>query len=477
MSPSTRRFSVASKDLSIDDRRTACLIRRPTGSLQARVLEEREDLIVMLGHMLPESAIGWVGESPVQETFESCFKPADRDQEPMRGELTLIPAIPESESAVEEFEQSPGEANGSSGRGLQKNLAAADEVLQALLMQSLQEPVIGHPPVMRHFSGPVHPQGLFQDIMAPAVADDEERGRLGDERPHPLEESADLPTGFVRIEDSASPNDGLDPPVRRLYALSRSKDDLGSTPTSQGDSIEVIQTPGNIAVGQAQAVFHQRYHRLSVRSELDGGGPRGVGGLKRMTSLVSLAAAETASDRDIEAPEDRLSGNLFLELTDRLKRLQIPSAVRAGRRQRDRNDLIDLLGCSSVGMKAVARPSFAARRLGVGLGGSLGKRSGLPFLGPGRLLELADEFRHLAFEIRDLVFKLRDFAVAWVGRFPAVGHMDLRVSPEIQHRRRKKDSSYCEYTSRRANGSDSSQGGYSGLRNVSVLRRFQCETR
>ena len=129
LSPSSRRFSVTSKDLAIDDRRTTCLIRRPTGSLQAWVLEEREDLIVMLGHMVPESEIGWVGQSPVQETFESCFKPADGDQEPMRGELPLVPAIPEREGAVEEVEQSPGEANGSSGRGLQKNLAATDQVL------------------------------------------------------------------------------------------------------------------------------------------------------------------------------------------------------------------------------------------------------------------------------------------------------------------------------------------------------------
>jgi hypothetical protein len=193
--------------------------------------------------------------------------------------------------------------------------------------------------------------------------------------------------------------------VGRIHPLSRSKDHLGSAPTGEGDPIEVIQSAGDVAVGQAQAVLHQRHHRLGVRSELDGGGTRGVGGLKRGTSLVSLAAAQTAPDFDIEAPKDGLSRNLFLELTDRLYRLQFPSAIRAGRRQRDRNNLINLLGCSSVGMETIARPSFTARRLGVGLGSSLGKRSGLPFLGPERLLELSDEVRQLAFEIGDLIFR------------------------------------------------------------------------
>ncbi len=153
-----------------------------------------------------------------------------------------------------------------------------------------------------------------------------------------------------------------------------------------------------------------------------------------MTPLVSLAAAQTAPDFDIEAPKDGLSRNFFLELTDRLYRLQIPSAVRAGRRQGNRNDLINFLGCRSVGMETIARPAFTARRLGVGFGRTLGKRGGLSLLGPERPLELSDEVRQLPFEIGDLIFKVRDFTIAWIGCFPAVSHYDLRVSPEIQHR-------------------------------------------
>jgi hypothetical protein len=143
LSASPRRLSVSAKDLAIDDRWTACLIRRPTGSLQPRVLEEGEDLIVMLGHMVPEPEIGFVGQAPVQKTLEPCFQPANGDQQSMRGEFTLVSAIPESESAVEEFEQSSGKTDRSSGRALQKTLAPSDQMLQALLMQGLQEPVVG----------------------------------------------------------------------------------------------------------------------------------------------------------------------------------------------------------------------------------------------------------------------------------------------------------------------------------------------
>jgi hypothetical protein len=210
---------------------------------------------------------------------------------------------------------------------------------------------------------------------------------------------------------------------------------------------------------------------------LDGGGTRGVGGLKRVPSLVSLAAPHTAADRDIEAPEDGLSGDLLLELTDRLERLQISSAVRAGSRQGDRNDLIDLPGRRSVGMKTVVWTCFPTGRFGVEFGSSLGKGSRLPLLGPVRLLELAEDLRELTFEVGDASFELRDLAVAWVGCFPAVSHFDLRVSPEIQHRRGRKDSSYIAGNRLRANGSDSSLGTYSGLGNMRALRRFQFGTR
>jgi hypothetical protein len=157
---------------------------------------------------------------------------------------------------------------------------------------------------------------------------------------------------------------------------------------------------------------------------------------------MSLATTHTAADRDVEAPEDGLSGDFLLELTDRLNRLQIPSAVRAGWRQGDRNHLVDLRGRSSVGMKTVVRTCFPAGRFGVDLGSSLGKGSRLPLLGPVGLLELAKDLRELTFEVGDASFEFRDLAVAWVGCFPAVSHLDLRVSPEIQHRRRRKGSSY-----------------------------------
>jgi hypothetical protein len=85
-------------------------------------------------------------------------------------------------------------------------------------------------------------------------------------------------------------------------------------------------------------------------------------------------------------------------------------------------------------MKAVLRALFAAQRLGIGLGISLGKRSGLPLLGPERLLELAEGLRELTFEVDDASFELRDLAVTWIRCFPAVSAFDLRVSPEIRKR-------------------------------------------
>jgi hypothetical protein len=147
----------------------------------------------------------------------------------------------------------------------------------------------------------------------------------------------------------------------------------------------------------------------------------------RFLTMRRIISGEILFPRERSEKETKIgsrSGDLLLELTDRLERLQIPSAVRAGTRQGHPNDLVDLPRRSSVGMKTVVRTCFPAGRFGVELGSSLGKGRGLPLLGPVGLLELAEDLRELTFEVGDASFEFRDLAVAWV-----VGRMFPRCQP------------------------------------------------
>ena len=97
---------------------------------------------------------------------------------------------------------------------------------------------------------------------------------------------------------------------------------------------------GDLAVRQAGVLVQVGDGRVGVGSELAGGGPQGVGGLKRVSGLNAFAAAMAVADVQVEATDDRPAGNLGLVLSGGEVLGGRTAAVRAGVGQRHVDDLI-----------------------------------------------------------------------------------------------------------------------------------------
>ena len=115
-----------------------------------------------------------------------------------------------------------------------------------------------------------------------------------------------------------------------------------------------------------------------------------------------LAAAVAVADVDAEPADERLAGNLGLELFGDIGFDEVSPAVRASVGEVGFEVLVHLFGqrLDPTGMSA-AVIGFAAGRFGVGLGFTFAKGSGLPLTGALRLLELPGDVGNLGFELSD----------------------------------------------------------------------------
>ena len=160
---------------------------------------------------------------------------------------------------------------------------------------------------------------------------------------------------------------------------------------------------GALAIRDAEAVLQVGGEPEQPRSELDGGGPQGVGGLLGVAALDAAVAGRAANHRDAEASDDRLGlgqVDLILVVDGDRGLVQRGVAPRTIRRERDLDGAIDLLGCRS-GSMAGGMSRLAARSLGVGLGRPLGEGRGLPLARSSGLLQLGLESLDLGTEFVD----------------------------------------------------------------------------
>lgn len=479
LGPSAPRITVASKDLSIGYRRTDGLIGRPTGGLEPGLLEEKEEFVVMSLQMPCEPGVDWVGKAPAQEPLQSSFQPTDRDRQTLPRDLSLVPAVAQTEGVSQKVQDRAGKAYGSSSRALQNRPTSSLDVSHALLMISLFKEVVGHPAIVNHVPGPVGSQHLLRNVVSPAVSDLEERGRAGDDDPHPLEPAADLPSGLVGIDHAASPDDDLDPAVGGLGAIRDAHHDLRRSAARQKQSEEVSKDHPHVAVRNADLVLKERRHGLGIGSQLSSRCSKGVGGLERMASLHMPAAALTMSDGYVEPSDDRLLRDLLLILRQGLIQDGTPATL-AATRQRDRDNLVDVIRDGAMSLVAIVPAGLSAAAFGIGNGVALGKRGGLPPLGAKGFVELLKSRFELPLEIGDAAFELRCL-LAKLGVLPPklvefflclfVAHR-LRVSPEIQHRWSGKDSSRWGRRRPTVCVSDSSSRGWSYLKKMRGRRRF-----
>ena len=114
----------------------------------------------------------------------------------------------------------------------------------------------------------------------------------------------------------------------------------------------------------------------------------GVGGLPRMAPLHATATRLAAADGDVKRPNEGADdGHIDLELLGGVRAVHGPGAVRAARRQRDADSLMDVARLRPGDATAIARPRLAAGPLGPAGRRSLGERGRLPFRRPVRRVQ------------------------------------------------------------------------------------------
>jgi hypothetical protein len=114
------------------------------------------------------------------------------------------------------------------------------------------------------------------------------------------------------------------------------------------------------------------HHGLSVGADGRAGGPQGVTGLKRMSSLHAFLTAGAPAHVHTEFPSHFLDHHLLLRLN--FDACPPDRGFAAGRAivQDGLVLLIKTTGRLAMGMPPIGLPGFAARPLGIGLGRSLG---------------------------------------------------------------------------------------------------------
>ena len=124
-----------------------------------------------------------------------------------------------------------------------------------------------------------------------AGADDVDRGDLAAEDPQPGAESAHTPAGLVGMDDMALAQGFQEEVIRGPGQVGEA---LLGTDEGTGADVEVavgLQEVTDLAVADAEAVFHLGGHGQDDGAEGIAGGADGVGDLLGVPSLPVLAAA------------------------------------------------------------------------------------------------------------------------------------------------------------------------------------------
>ena len=102
------------------------------------------------------------------------------------------------------------EGGGAADGRLQQGLAAAAQVVEALLVVGPEEPVIGRPAVMDHHAIIVCSDNRFGDLVPAPDVDVIQRHPGRDESVHPGELAADAPAGLVGYDPRGYGHGGED---------------------------------------------------------------------------------------------------------------------------------------------------------------------------------------------------------------------------------------------------------------------------
>jgi hypothetical protein len=287
-------------------------------------------------------------------------------------------AVTQVEPGPEQFSHPTRETHGPASRRRLHLVAPPQQVLQALLVVSVDEPVVGRPAVLDHGAVVIEAQdGLGHGAAAGRV--DDVSGRLWpDQGVQPGRVSAHPPPRLVGHDPFRLAHGLADGLVDRLAARGGPQHGLNTAAATEGDAKEAFQAAGDLAVREPTLLVEFDDGGLGVGPQLSRGGTQGVGCLQGVAPLDPAAALAALADVDVELPVDGLARDLDLELLGDAGFFEGAAAVGADVGQGGLVDLVDLFGAGrlAVGLGAVLITGLTAGLLGLVLGLALGEGSG-----------------------------------------------------------------------------------------------------
>ena len=90
-----------------------------------------------MAQVFGQPSIGRIAKAPIQQAIQGCFQPPRGHGQTLRGDFTLLVAIPQPESLLQQRLDRQWELGGSRGGHLDHLAATSDQVFQAALMKRL----------------------------------------------------------------------------------------------------------------------------------------------------------------------------------------------------------------------------------------------------------------------------------------------------------------------------------------------------
>jgi hypothetical protein len=201
------------------------------------VLQEGEDLVAMMVEVLGEALVGIVRSPPGEESPKTTLEVAARDQKSMRRDLPRVSTISKRQGILQKDLDLTGKANRTSDGNFQKFVAAAEEVRQALLVESGREIVVRRPAIVTDDPRVLCAEDFLPNLASPTVSNEVDSCGLGHKRPKPAPDAPHAPACLVGIHRRALANDEkqllvsiLAPLGDTKYYLSRSTSRVGVPP-------------------------------------------------------------------------------------------------------------------------------------------------------------------------------------------------------------------------------------------------------
>ncbi len=165
--------------------------------IQARDLQEREQLIPMMIQVLGEPGVLRIRVLSGQQVIHLGVEVPLDHKRSVIGHLPGDLPVPRLKALLENRFHAAREPNRPAGHGLLYLVATVQQVVQTLLVDGLCEPVIGQLAIVDHDAGEVDPEHALRNDGA-AMGVDHVAGQLRvREHVKPLADPADTPSGLV----------------------------------------------------------------------------------------------------------------------------------------------------------------------------------------------------------------------------------------------------------------------------------------